>query len=259
MRDPKLPSLFVSHGAPTLALDAGETGAAWQSVARELPRPKAVLCVSAHWMTDIPAASLAEHPETIHDFYGFPEPMYAIQYPAPGAPKLAQRAAELVQKAGLPVALDPERGLDHGAWVPLRSMYPDADMPVAQFAVQPRRDARWHYTVGAALAPLREEGVLVLASGGATHNLRDMDRRGGSTPEWAKAFDEWLAAAIVGGDIETVLDWQQQAPNADRAHPSDEHFLPIFVAMGAGGGAGERIHAGFTNGSLSMAAFRFGG
>jgi 4,5-DOPA dioxygenase extradiol len=254
----RLPAIFVSHGSPMLALDPGETGAFWHELGASLPRPTAVLCVSAHWMTNIPAASLAERPETIHDFYGFPEPMYEIEYPAPGAPKLAERAVELVQKAGLPAALDPERGLDHGAWVPLRSIYPAADVPITQLAVQPRRDARWHFGLGAALAPLRDAGVLVLASGGATHNLRETDRRGGPTPEWARAFDDWLAAAIAGGDAEAVLDWQQAAPNAARAHPSDEHFLPLFVAMGAGGGAGERIHAGFTNASLSMAAFRFG-
>ena len=254
----RLPAIFVSHGSPMLALDAGETGNFWRELGESLPRPKAVLCVSAHWMTNIPAASHAERPETIHDFYGFPEPMYEIEYPAPGAPKLAERAVELVQKAGLPAALDPERGLDHGAWVPLRSIYPAADVPITQLAVQPRRDARWHFGLGAALAPLRDEGVLVLASGGATHNLRETDRRGGPTPEWARAFDDWLAAAIAGGDAEAVLDWQQAAPNAARAHSSDEHFLPVFVAMGAGGGAGERIHAGFTNASLSMAAFRFG-
>jgi len=254
----RLPAIFVSHGSPMLALDAGETGDFWRELGERLPRPKAVLCVSAHWMTNIPAASLAERPETIHDFYGFPAPMYEIQYPAPGAPKLARRAAELLQKAGLPVGLDPGYGLDHGAWVPLRSIYPKADMPVTQLAIQPRRDARWHSIVGAALAPLRDEGVLVLASGGATHNLRDMSRGGGTTPKWAQDFDDWLAETIVSGDTEALLDWQQRAPNAQHAHPSDEHFLPIFVALGAGGGrAGERIHAGFTNGTLSMAAFSF--
>ena len=254
----RLPAIFVSHGSPMLALDAGETGLFWQKLGERLPRPEAVLCVSAHWMTNIPATSLAERPETIHDFYGFPAPMYEIQYPAPGGPKLARRAAELLQKAGLPAGLDPEYGLDHGAWVPLRSIYPEADMPVTQLAIQPRRDARWHATVGAALAPLRDEGVLVLASGGATHNLRDMDRGGGTTPKWARDFDDWLAETVTSGDTNALLDWQQRAPNAAHAHPSDEHFLPIFVALGAGGGgAGERIHAGFTNGTLSMAAFSF--
>jgi len=252
----ELPAIFVSHGSPMLALDAGETGVFWHELGASLPRPEAVLCVSAHWMTDIPAASLAERPETIHDFYGFPAPMYEIRYPAPGAPRLARRAAELVAQAGLPVGLDPEYGLDHGAWVPLRLIYPEADMPVTQLAIQPRRDARWHYELGKALAPLREEGVLVLASGGATHNLRDMNRGAGTTPKWARDFDDWLAATIAADDTEALLDWQQRAPNAGHAHPSDEHFLPIFVAMGAGG-RGERIHAGFTNGTLSMAAFKF--
>lgn len=257
----RLPAIFVSHGSPTLALDPGETGAFWHDLGASLPRPEAVLCVSAHWMTNIPAASLAERPETIHDFYGFPEPMYAIEYPAPGAPRLAERAVELVQKAGLPAGLDRERGLDHGAWVPLRSMYPKADVPIAQFAVQPRRDARWHFAVGAALAPLRAEGVLVLASGGATHNLGELDRSGGHVPPWAAAFDRWLRESIEGGATEALLDWERTAPSPERAHPSPEHFLPLFVALGAAGTGvrGTRIHEGFTLGGLSMAAFRLDG
>jgi len=255
----RLPTVFLSHGSPTLALDAGETGQFWRELAAKLPRPKAVLCASAHWMTTVPAVSRAEHPETIHDFYGFPEPMYAIRYDAPGAPELADRTAELIQQAGMPVAIDPERGLDHGAWVPLRLMYPEGDMPVTQLAVQPRRDARWHVTLGEALRPLREEGVLVLATGGATHNLRELRRDGGPVPDWARAFDDWLVAAVESGDRDALMDWERQAPHASRAHPSDEHFLPLFVALGAGGPAarGRRIHEGWSLGGLSMAAYEF--
>jgi 4,5-DOPA dioxygenase extradiol len=257
----RLPSLFLSHGSPTLALDAGETGAFWQRLAAELPRPDAVLCVSAHWMTTVPALSRAERPETIHDFYGFPEPMYAIHYDAQGAPKLADRAAELLQQVDLPVAIDPSRGLDHGAWVPMRLMYPDGDVPMTQLAVQPRRDARWHVTVGEALTPLRDEGVLIVGSGGATHNLRELVRSGGPAPEWARAFDDWLTAAIERGDREALMEWEQKAPNAQRAHPTDEHFLPLFVALGAGGPGthGKRIHSGWSLGGLSMAAYEFSG
>ena len=256
-----LPSYFVSHGSPTLALDPGATGAFWDELGRKLPRPDAVLCISAHWMTTVPAVSLAARPETIHDFYGFPPPLYEIRYPAPGAPALAERAAALLAAAGIETARDPERGLDHGAWVPLRSMYANADLPVTQLAIQPRSDAAWHHRLGEALAPLRREGVLVLASGGAVHNLRAVDWRGGTTPGWAREFDDWLAAALAAGDSETLIDWERSAPHARQAHPTEDHFLPLFVALGAAGqGArGTRIHAGFTLGSLSMAAFEIGG
>ena len=253
-----LPTFFVSHGSPMLALDPGATGIFWEELGKSLPRPDAVLCVSAHWMTNVPALSRAERPETIHDFYGFPEPLYRLSYHPPGAPALADRAAELLQKAEMWPAIDPARGLDHGAWCPLRSIYPKADVPVTQLAIQPRRDAAWHFKLGEALAPLRQENILILASGGAVHNLRDLARDGGGTPDWAKRFDHWLATAVEAGDTEALLDWER-APEARRAHPSEDHFLPIFVAAGAAGrGArGRRVHEGFSLGSLSLAAFRF--
>ena len=253
-----LPTFFVSHGSPMLALDPGATGVFWEELGKSLPQPDAVLCVSAHWMTNVPALSRAERPETIHDFYGFPEPLYRLSYHPPGAPALADRAAELLQRAEMSPAIDPARGLDHGAWCPLRSIYPKANVPVTQLAIQPRRDAAWHFKLGEALAPLRQENILILASGGAVHNLRDLARDGGSTPGWAKRFDDWLAMAIEAGDTQALLDWER-APEARRAHPSEDHFLPIFVAAGAAGRGvrGRRIHDGFSLGSLSIAAFRF--
>ncbi len=253
-----LPTFFVSHGSPMLALDPGATGRFWEELGRSLPRPDAVLCVSAHWMTTVPAVSRAARPETIYDFYGFPEPLYRLHYDPPGAPALADRAAELLQAAQLGPAIDPGRGLDHGAWCPLRSIYPNADVPVTQLAIQPRRDSRWHFKLGEALAPLRHENVLILASGGAVHNLRDLDRGNGGTPAWARAFDDWLASAVEAGDTETFLDWER-APEARRAHPTEDHLLPIFVAAGAGGrgSRGRRVYSGFSLGSLSLAAFRF--
>ena len=258
MSDPTLPSLFVSHGAPTLALDPGETGAAWQRLAGTLPRPKAVLCVSAHWTTAAPMVSAPSRNVTIHDFYGFPAPLYQIAYPAPGDPALAERVARRLSDAGMATGIDRARGLDHGAWVPLRLMYPEADVPVIQLSVQPGRDAAWHYRMGEALAPLRGQGVLILASGGAVHNLREIAWEGGPAPAWAQGFDEWLAAALAEGRLAALIDWQR-APQARRAQPTDEHFLPLFVALGAAGkGArGERVHHGFTLGSMSMAAFKF--
>lgn len=259
MTDTRLPSLFVSHGSPTLALDPGAAGAFWHRLGESLPRPKAILCISAHWNTRAPLVATAARPETIHDFYGFPEPMYRLTYPAPGAPALAERALGLLHAAGIIAEPDARYGLDHGAWVPLRSFYPAADVPVAQLSVQPLRDARWHLRLGAALAPLSDEGVLILASGGATHNLREIDWSGGPPPSWAQEFDEWLASALAAGRTKELLDWEKTAPNARRAHPSPEHFLPLFVGLGAAGeGArGERLYQAFTMGGLSMAAFRF--
>jgi 4,5-DOPA dioxygenase extradiol len=255
-----LPSIFVSHGAPTLALDPGETGAFWQRLARELPRPEAVLCVSAHWTTAQPEVSgAASRNETIHDFYGFPEPLYRIHYSPPGAPALAENILGLLAASGIGARLEPRRGLDHGAWVPLRVMYPSADIPALQLSVQPGRDATWHHRLGAALGPLRADGVLILGSGGAVHNLRAVAWEGGPPPAWARDFDEWLAEALAEGREAELLDWRRTAPHARQAQPTDEHFLPLFVAWGAAGkGArGERLHRGFTLGSMSMAAFKF--
>jgi 4,5-DOPA dioxygenase extradiol len=259
MTDDPLPSFFLSHGAPTLSLDPGATGAFWQRLALELPRPKAVLCVSAHWMTEEPAASAPLRNDTIHDFSGFPEPLYRMTYPAPGAPELARRTAALLKEAGIACAIDSNRGLDHGAWVPLRLMYPAADVPTIQLSIQPRRDAAWHHRLGAALAPLPQEGVLMLASGGAVHNLRTVSWEGGGVPDWAKEFDDWLASALAEGREAELLDWTHRAPHARMAQPSPDHFLPLFVALGAAGAGarGTRLHEGFTLGSLSMAAFQF--
>jgi len=253
------PTLFVSHGSPMLAAEPGATGEFWKKLGRELPRPHAVLAVSGHWTTREPAVNAPPKNDTIHDFYGFPEALYRIRYDAPGAPALADRVVSLLEAAAIPVRVDPARGLDHGAWVPLQNMYPEADLPVAQLSVQPQRDARWHVQLGAALRPLKDEGVLVLATGGAVHNLREMARDGGPTPAWAKNFDDWLAATLAAGDERAFLDWETAAPEAKRAQPTPEHFLPIFVAYGAAGEnpKAKSINRGFTLGSMSMAAYEF--
>lgn len=256
----QLPVLFLSHGSPMLAADPGAVGEFWRQLGQMLPRPRAVLAVSAHWTTEAPTVGAVETPATIHDFYGFPEALYRIAYPAPGAPALAVRVQERLAAAGIACAIDGERGLDHGAWVPMQSLYPAADVPVLQLAVQPGRDAAWHLKLGAALTDLRREGVLILGSGGAVHNLREIAWDGGDTPAWARDFDEWLATALAAGNETELLDWLNRAPQPRRAHPTPEHFLPLFVALGAAGpGArGERLYQGFTLSTLSMAAFRFG-
>jgi 4,5-DOPA dioxygenase extradiol len=255
-----LPSLFVSHGAPTLILENGPACDFLRGLGTALGRPKAVIAVSAHWETAEPTVSAARRPATIHDFTGFPDALYQMKYAAPGAPDLATRAAALLSQNGLAGHVDAERGLDHGAWVPLMLMYPDADVPVLQLSIQPHRDPSHHFAVGRALAPLRDDGVLVLGSGGAVHNLRALSwNRHGAPEAWAQDFDDWLVQKIDGGDVDELLAYRARATGAVQAHPRDEHLLPLFVALGAGGAAavGKRIHAGFEHGSLSMAAFSF--
>lgn len=252
-----LPTLFVSHGSPMLLLEPGATGASWQRVAAGLPRPQAILVVSAHWTTPVPAVSAASHPATIHDFYGFPEQLYECDYPAPGAPALAQRVAGLVPG----ITVDARRGLDHGAWAPLSLMYPAADIPVIQLAVMPDADASAHFELGRRLAPLAREGVLVLASGSLTHNLREMvpDAVEDAALPHVAAFADWMAQAIENADIDALRDWERRAPFGRRAHPTPEHLLPLFVALGAAGDVARatRVHRGYQLGALAMDAWRF--
>ena len=235
---PRLPALFVSHGSPTLALDPGSTGPALARLAAGLPRPQAILVASAHWNAPSPMLTAAARPATIHDFWGFPEPLYELSYPAAGAPEVAHRARALLHAAGFDADIDPGRGLDHGAWVPLRFMYPDATVPVLQIAIQYDADPQHHYHVGAALAPLRDEGVLIVGSGSATHNLREVhwrQREDEGVPAWVQEFRAWLADALARGDIDAALDYRARAPHAVRNHPTSDHILPLFVPLGASG------------------------
>lgn len=248
-----LPSLFVSHGAPTLVFDDIPARSFLKGLEERVGRPRAILAVSAHWETAMPEVNAPAVNETIHDFYGFPEPLYALRYPAPGSAELASRVAELTG-----AAIDGARGLDHGAWVPLMLAWPGADIPVAQLSIQTEAGPRHHLELGRLLAPLREEGVLVLASGGFTHNLRELARSGGGAaePAWVTRFSDWVDAALVEGRIEDLLAYRRLAPDALRNHPTEEHFLPLFVALGAGGRA-ERLHSSTTMGALRMDAYAF--
>ena len=253
-----LAPLFVSHGPPTIVADEVPTREFLRGLGATVSRPRAILCVSAHWETDAPAVSTAAAPATIHDFYGFPKPLYGLRYPAPGAPALAEQAVKALAEAGIACDRDLSRGLDHGAWQPLMLMYPEADIAVAQLSVQ-RRDAAHHLAVGRALAPLAEDGVLVLGSGNATHNLAERGRRDAPPVAWARAFHDWLVATIEAGDEAALVDWLARAPEARRNHPTPDHYLPLVVAFGAAGpGArGCLLHDAFLYGSLSMAAFAF--
>jgi 4,5-DOPA dioxygenase extradiol len=255
-----LPALFVSHGPPTLPLDDVPVTHFLRSLGSTLGKPKAILCVSAHWPAAVPTLSTATTPETIHDFYGFPPELYAMRYTAPGAPDVAERAADLLREAGFAVALDPERGLDHGCWNPLLLMYPDADVPVLQLALQPDQGPAHHHAVGQALRPLRDEGVLVIGSGNLTHNLmRWRDRAADAPPpDWVTGFQDWMAEAIAERRRDDLLDYRRRAPFAVDNHPSDEHLLPLYVALGAGGATGRRLHASVLRAVLAMDAYAFG-
>ncbi len=248
--------LFLSHGSPMHALEPGAAGDAWRELARKLPRPKAIVMASAHWETEVPMLTGAAQPETIHDFYGFPRPLYQIEYPAPGAPALAERARALLGEAGFDARIDSERGLDHGAWSPLLHMYPQADISVVQVSLQTELGPRHHYEVGRALAPLAGEGILIFGSGHMTHNLRDRVRPDDNA--YALEFQAWTDARIRERDHEALIEYRTRAPHAVRAHPSDEHFLPLFVALGAAGrdARAERVHDGI-EGVLAMDAYRF--
>lgn len=259
-------SLFVSHGAPDLLITQVPAHDFLRELGTQLPKPRFVVVASAHWLTREPRIDVSEKPRTIHDFSGFGVELEAASYPAPGAPEVARRAIELLRRAGHDAA-GVERGLDHGAWVPLTLLWPAADVPVFQLSLQPQRDARHHYELGRALAPLvREgdpkEGGLLLASGGATH---DLSRLGTPDDGSAQAFDDWLVAKAEAGDVEALLDWKQAAPSPKRAHPTDDHLLPLFVALGAASldssnaapARATTLHRSVTYGSLHMTAFRF--
>jgi len=222
-----------------------------------LEKPRAILVVSAHWDTPAPAVNAVTNNGTIHDFYGFPKALYEQRYDAPGAPALAERTAQLLKDAGLAASIDAQRGLDHGAWVPLMLAYPGADIPVFQVSVQSRAGAAHHIALGRALAPLREDGVLIVGSGGFVHNLGAIDWNGGPEPDWSRAFADWVHAALVERREDDLVQYRACAPFASQAHPTEEHFMPLLVAYGAGGPATTRLHRSVTFGSLRMDAYAF--
>jgi len=252
-----LPTLFVSHGAPNLILSDLPVRAFLAGLGRSYPRPRAILCVSAHWLTRDAAVDVSPTPKTIHDFYGFEDELYRMRYAAPGAVELATEIADTLASAGI-AAKREERGLDHGAWVPLMLAYAEANVPVTQLSLQPGRDPEHHYKVGLALAQLRRRGVLVIGSGGATHNLGEIGP-GDRLPTWAAEFDTWLDGRANAGDAEALIDYRMRAPNAARNHPTEDHYLPVLVALGAAGeGAkGRTLHSSASYGSLSLRAFEF--
>ena len=252
-------ALFVSHGAPSLPLDGGPAADFLKALGNKLDKPKAVLCLSAHWETRQPVFTASEKPETIHDFYGFPEALYQMRYPAHGNPGLAERARDLCQSSGIASTLDLHRGLDHGAWVPLLLMFPEADIPVIQVSLPFAQGPRAVYALGEALRPLQEEGVLLLGSGGFTHNLGALAWGGGDTPVWAKEFHAWASTSLRENRLEDLLEAETRAPHFRQNHPRTEHWLPLYFALGAAGLPWncETLYTGFEFGSLAMDAFAF--
>lgn len=256
----RMPTIFLSHGAPPLAEDPVWTRqlADWS---RDIPRPSAVLVVSAHWEENPLTLGTTSRVPLFYDFYGFPAHYYEVQYPAPGAPELAESVRKLLRTAEQPVHDEPQRGLDHGAYVPLVEMYPQADIPVLQISL-PTLDPKTLLEVGRRLAPLRDQGVLIMGSGFSTHNLREIAPTlpPGAAPAWSSEFDDWLARSLADGEVDQLLDFQQKAPAASLAHPRTEHFAPLFVSLGAALDAPTDNHSvieGFWHG-LSKRSVQFG-
>jgi 4,5-DOPA dioxygenase extradiol len=257
------PALFVPHGAPTFALRPGAAGAAMAAFAASLATPRAIIVASAHWDTAVPRVGCAGRLQTIHDFHGFPAPLYALDYPATGSPEAAAEVLEALRAAGIRGEADAARGLDHGAWVPLRLMFPEAAVPVIPLSIQGRDGPQGAWRLGRALAPLRARGFLPIGSGNITHNLRDYalaHRDGGRVPAYVRAFADWVTERLAARDIDALLDYRRLAPGAAQAHPSEEHLLPLFVALGAGGETAQatRFHAGIDDYVLAMDAWAFG-
>lgn len=259
----KQPTLFVSHGSPMLSLEEGPAHHFLKEWGKQHARPAAILVVSAHWEnTGGPMVSLAEQPRTIHDFGGFPRELYEIQYSASGAPALAEQSVGLLRDAGFSTSTSDNHGLDHGAWVPLSLMYPLADIPVFQISLIRGGSTAEHYRMGQALQPLREQGVLIMGSGSATHNLDEVmgHRQGDMVPSWVSDFENWMAEALNAGRISELIDYRRLAPFAVRNHPTEEHLLPLYVALGAGGAGAiaTRLHSSHTYGILAMDVYSFG-
>jgi 4,5-DOPA dioxygenase extradiol len=257
----RLPTLFISHGSPLFALEPGLAGAHLAALGQQLPTPKAVLVVSPHWMTRQPRVATTAQPETMHDFGGFPAPLYQLHYPAAGHPALAERAIALLRQAGWDAEADATWGLDHGAWAPMLHMLPTAQVPVFQVSLPAALDGARAYAFGQALAPLREEGVLIVGSGSLTHNLRESF---GTTPPdasaYVTAFADWVAQGVLRADHTSLKNTLALAPQAQRAHPTPEHFWPLLVAAGAAGTeeTGRLLKGEITDGVLAMDSFVFG-
>jgi 4,5-DOPA dioxygenase extradiol len=252
------PALFIGHGNPTNAIEDNAFTRGWRTLAAQIPRPAAILSVSAHWLTrGVTRVTAMDRPRTIHDFAGFPKPLYEQSYPAPGAPDLARSTIELVQKASLQA--DHEWGLDHGTWSVLLPMFPEADIPTFQLSIDMAKPPQWHLELARELQPLRRHGVLILASGNLVHNLRQLVP-GGTPPAWAVEFEETMVRFLDEGNLQGIVDFQQLGSVARNAHPTVDHFLPLLYAIAlkeTDEGFGY-FNAGFDLGSISMRSVKIG-
>lgn len=251
----KFASLFISHGAPTLPLSRLPAREFLAGLGASLPRPRAVVVVSPHWLTRERAVKSPPRFTTWHDFSGFPDELYDLEYEAPGDARLRDRVRDLLGKAGAGAVPSDDLRLDHGAWVPLLLMYPKADVPVVQVSAT-MDTPRDYFELGRALKPLAAEDVLLIGSGGLVHNLREVEFDSADVPDWAQGFADWTAERLETGDWEALCDYRSRAPLAARAHPTEDHFLPLFFAGGAGAAA-SRLHDTFAHGGLSMATYGF--
>ena len=256
-----MPTLFVSHGGPNVVIEDSPARDYLKSLHTILPRPKAIVMVSAHFETDGPVVVTDPEPEMIYDFGGFAPELYQMVYPAPGAPELAMRVATMLQKAGFSPRIAPKRGYDHGTWTSMKLAYPDADIPIVQLSIDPNQDAAYHFALGQALAPLASEDILLVGSGHITHNLRAVfgAMRGGIAPDSemagkVAAFTDWFAEKFADNDRDAIINWRKEAPFVRENHPTDEHLMPLFFAYGAGGG---NPHAVRAHASRQMGFFAF--
>lgn len=254
------PVFFISHGAPTFALEPGLLGPQLQKLGAQLAGVKAVLVVSPHWQTRDVRVMTTSTPETVHDFGGFPAELYTLQYPAKGQPELANAAAQLLAAAGFATGLDTQRGLDHGAWVPLFHLLPKADVPVFQVSMPVSLTPAQAVDMGCALAPLRAQGVLIIASGSMTHNLYEIRQADAQPEAHAQEFTAWVRAAVLAHAVKPLVNYRTEAPHALREHPTQEHFLPLLVALGAqqAGDQVQVLDGGMTHGVLSMESYAWG-
>jgi len=257
------PALFISHGSPMMAIEPSPARNFLAGLGAELERPEAILVISAHFDASALTVTGSATPPTIHDFGGFPDILYRQQYPAPGAPALAHDVAEMLVAAGHDVTINLDRGLDHGAWVPLMLLYPRADVPVLQLSIDSRKSADWHVRLGAVLAPLRDRNILIIGSGSMTHNLRafftEIPAIDARPPEYVSDFSDWIDTRLIEGDVAAVTALVELAPFGHRNHPTPDHILPLHVAMGAGGVPlhARRLHRSTTYGVLAMDAYAF--
>lgn len=252
-----LPGLFISHGSPMLALEPEQVGPALNRLSVNLPKPHAIVVVSAHWESKSLEVSTATRPETWHDFGGFPKEMYQLRYPAAGEPELAERIIQLLHQSGMDAHANTLRPRDHGVWVPLLHLYPEADIPVVQISLPVNFTAHQLFKLGQALSTLREEQILLIGSGSITHNLSELSWKDddAATPKWASEFRNWVVHQLSNDDFEAVLNWEN-APHIKRNHPTIEHLSPLFFAMGTGTRF-SLVHSSFSLGSLGMDIYRF--